>query len=147
MGSNTSPNGSTNSSADACTNSSALGSTNSSTNSSPNASADAGVKKKPDGTARGNVVATFFNNIQAMKEKFGASFIVVICAVYFTQGFRSLASLSMQGLLKDGLGLEPAASQALLSTAAMPWACKPLFGLISDYMPIRGMKRKPSVQP
>lgn len=84
---------------------------------------------------------TVFGNVALMHKKFGSSFIIVICTVYFTQGFRALASLSMQGLLKDGLGLEPAASQALLSTAAMPWACKPLFGLLSDYVPIMGMKR------
>ena len=66
-----------------------------------------------DGTARGNVVATFFGNIQAMKEKFGASFIVVICAVYFTQGFRSLASLRYIFLLPALLALPHAGSGCL----------------------------------
>ena len=50
----------------------------------------------------------------------------------FAQGFRSLSSLSMQMFLKDELGLEPAASQTLLSTAYLPWSCKPIYGLVSD---------------
>jgi hypothetical protein len=51
----------------------------------------------------------------------------------------------MQGLLKDNLGLEPAQSQALLATAAIPWAIKPLYGLLSDYIPIMGRKRQPYI--
>jgi hypothetical protein len=38
-------------------------------------------------------------------------FRVVVCTVYFTQGFRSLASLSLQGLMKNELMLSPAISK------------------------------------
>lgn len=41
------------------------------------------------------------------------------------------------------LGLEPAAIQSLLATAALPWSVKPLYGLVSDAVPIRGQHRKP----
>jgi hypothetical protein len=35
--------------------------------------------------------------------------------------------------------------QALLATAGLPWAMKPLYGLCSDYLPIFGRKRTPYI--
>ncbi|EOD13350.1 hypothetical protein EMIHUDRAFT_256863 [Emiliania huxleyi CCMP1516] len=59
------------------------------------------------------------------------------------RGFRALSGLATQFFLKDSLGLEPAAIQSLLATAALPWSVKPLYGLVSDAVPIRGQHRKP----
>ena len=63
--------------------------------------------------------------------------------MYFAQGFKALSQLSVQFFLKDTLGLAPATIQSLLATAALPWSCKPLYGLLSDAFPICGQHRKP----
>jgi len=81
--------------------------------------------------------------LSRQRDRFGYPFLTCCCAVYFAQGFRSLSSLSVQFLLKDTLRLEPAAIQALLSTAGLPWSIKPLYGIVSDSFPIGGRHRKP----
>lgn len=82
--------------------------------------------------------------LSELRSAVGGSFLCVCAAVYFAQGFRSLASLSMQLHLKE-LGLSPAVSQSLLATAALPWSVKPLYGLISDFVPIAGRRRQPYI--
>lgn len=62
--------------------------------------------------------------------------------VYFAQGFKALGSLAISSLLKDILGLSPAASQAFVSTAFLPWALKPIYGLLSDFVPLWGKRRQ-----
>jgi len=81
--------------------------------------------------------------LSELSNKVGVAFLVVISTVYFAQGFRTLAQLAFMSYLKDVLQLEPAASQALMSTAALPWSIKPIYGLLSDYFPIFGKRRKP----
>ena len=39
--------------------------------------------------------------------------------------------------------LDPSSIQGLLSTAALPWSLKPLYGLVSDSFPINGRHHKP----
>ena len=85
----------------------------------------------PGHSSRGSIAGL----AQWLTRSFFLSFFFSFARVYipdFAQGFRSLSSLSMQMFLKDELGLEPAASQTLLSTAYLPWSCKPIYGLISD---------------
>ncbi|XP_057433259.1 probable folate-biopterin transporter 4 [Lotus japonicus] len=74
---------------------------------------------------------------------FGASFLWLICLVYFTQGFRSFVWTSISYQLKDNLKLSPSASQFVISVAFFPWSIKPLYGIISDCIPIKGRKRVP----
>ena len=45
--------------------------------------------------------------------------------------------------LKDVVKLEPAAIQAILSTSALPWSLKPLYGLLADRVPIMGYHFRP----
>jgi len=81
--------------------------------------------------------------IHRQRDSFGYPFLICCCVVYFAQGFRSLSGLSIQFLLKDTMQLAPASIQGLLSTAALPWSLKPLYGLVSDSFPINGRHRKP----
>ncbi|XP_054796155.1 probable folate-biopterin transporter 4 isoform X1 [Prosopis cineraria] len=76
---------------------------------------------------------------------FGASFLWLICLIYFTQmqGFRSFVWTAISYQLKDKLKLSPAASQYVSSIAFFPWSIKPLYGIMSDCIPIRGRKRIP----
>ncbi|KAL3508502.1 hypothetical protein ACH5RR_027903 [Cinchona calisaya] len=74
---------------------------------------------------------------------FGASFLWLVCLIYFTQGFRSFVWTAVSYQLKDNLKLSPSASQFVSSIAFFPWSIKPLYGILSDCIPIRGRKRIP----
>lgn len=69
--------------------------------------------------------------------------LVAILLVYFVQGVLGLARLAVSFFLKDELGLTPAQVSALMGIAALPWMVKPLFGFISDGLPILGYRRRP----
>ncbi|KAK4753029.1 hypothetical protein SAY87_021827 [Trapa incisa] len=81
--------------------------------------------------------------IKQLNAAFGASFLWLICLVYFTQGFRSFAWTAVSYQLKDRLKLSPSASQFVFSVAFFPWSIKPLYGILSDCIPIKGRKRTP----
>ncbi|MGK7885480.1 MAG: folate/biopterin family MFS transporter [Crocosphaera sp.] len=66
-----------------------------------------------------------------------------ILSVYFVQGILGLARLAVSFFLKDDLGLTPAQMGALTGIAAVPWVIKPLFGFISDGLPIFNYRRRP----
>jgi len=69
--------------------------------------------------------------------------LLAILLVYFVQGILGLARLAISFFLKDELGLTPAQMSALLGVAAIPWMVKPLFGFLSDGLPIFGYRRRP----
>ena len=69
--------------------------------------------------------------------------LVAILSVYFVQGILGLARLAVSFFLKDELGLSPAQVAALMGIAALPWVIKPLFGFLSDGLPLFGYKRRP----
>ncbi len=69
--------------------------------------------------------------------------LIAILLVYFVQGILGLARLAVSFYLKDDLHLTPAEVSALLGIAALPWMIKPLFGFISDGLPIFGYRRRP----
>ena len=66
-----------------------------------------------------------------------------ILCVYFIQGILGLVRLAVSFFLKDKLGLSPAQMGALMGLAALPWVVKPIFGLLSDSLPILGYRRRP----
>ena len=66
-----------------------------------------------------------------------------ILTVYFVQGILGLARLAVSFFLKDDLSLTPAEVAALTGITALPWIIKPLFGFISDGLPIFGYRRRP----
>ncbi|AFZ55633.1 folate/biopterin family MFS transporter [Anabaena cylindrica FACHB-243] len=69
--------------------------------------------------------------------------LIAILAVYFVQGILGLARLAVSFFLKDELHLSPVEVSALLGIVALPWMIKPLFGFISDGLPIFGYRRRP----
>ncbi|MDY6784983.1 MAG: folate/biopterin family MFS transporter [Cyanobacteriota bacterium] len=66
-----------------------------------------------------------------------------ILTVYFVQGILGLARLAVSFFLKDELGLSPAQTAAMMGIAAIPWTIKPLFGFLSDGLPLFGYRRRP----
>lgn len=68
--------------------------------------------------------------------------LIAILTVYFVQGILGLARLAVSFFLKDELGLSPAQVAALMGVAALPWIIKPVFGFLSDSLPLFGYRRR-----
>lgn len=68
--------------------------------------------------------------------------LLAILLVYFVQGVLGLARLAISFFFKDELGLSPAEVAALMGVAALPWVLKPVFGLVSDSLPLFGFRRR-----
>ncbi|WP_036485304.1 folate/biopterin family MFS transporter [Myxosarcina sp. GI1] len=69
--------------------------------------------------------------------------LIGILTVYFVQGILGLARLAVSFFLKDDLGLSPAEVAALTGIASLPWIIKPVFGFLSDGLPLFGYRRRP----
>ncbi|MFW6367867.1 MAG: hypothetical protein ACOCZG_01790, partial [Halothece sp.] len=67
--------------------------------------------------------------------------LLAIVSVYVVRGVLNLARLAISFFLKDDLGLSPAEVSALTGVAVLPWVIKPLFGFLSDGLPILGYRR------
>ncbi len=63
--------------------------------------------------------------------------------VYFIAGATSLAGVATTFFYKDDIGLSIAQVQILGSIAILPWSIKPIYGMISDRVPIWKLRRKP----
>ena len=67
-------------------------------------------------------------------------------AIYFVQGITEpnagIANQPIFFLLKDGLHLSAAGTATFLAVVAVAWNIKPLYGLISDFFPLLGYRRK-----
>ena len=67
---------------------------------------------------------------------------LAVAFVYFVQGVIGLSSLAVTFYLKDKLKLEPAQVAALAGTQNLPWLIKPVYGFLSDSVPVLGYRRK-----
>lgn len=68
--------------------------------------------------------------------------ILAILTVYFVQGALGLSRLAMTFFLKDDFHLSPSEIAALGGISTLPWIIKPLYGFLSDSVPILGYKRR-----
>jgi len=68
--------------------------------------------------------------------------LLAIVVVYFVQGALGLARLALSFFLKDDLGLSPGDLSFVTSTMMLPWMIKPVYGFISDSMPLFGYRRR-----
>eukprot|EP00815_Leptocylindrus_aporus_P011037 CAMPEP_0116075010 /NCGR_PEP_ID=MMETSP0322-20121206/16368_1 /TAXON_ID=163516 /ORGANISM="Leptocylindrus danicus var. apora, Strain B651" /LENGTH=600 /DNA_ID=CAMNT_0003564963 /DNA_START=85 /DNA_END=1888 /DNA_ORIENTATION=+ len=68
--------------------------------------------------------------------------IIAIMTIYFVQGALGLARLAQTFLLKDELHLGPAEMSALSGFFVLPWTVKPLYGFLSDGVPLFGYRRR-----
>lgn len=62
---------------------------------------------------------------------------------YFAQGMGGLAYEPVSYYLKDALGLGPAQAAAFVAWMTLPLTVKPLFGLLTDFLPWAGRRRAP----
>ncbi len=69
----------------------------------------------------------------------------LMAAYYFLQGMGGnpgLHTQSLQKFLKEVWGYGPAQAAALMAILIIPWSIKPLYGMLSDFLPIFGWRRK-----
>ncbi|XP_010510106.1 PREDICTED: folate-biopterin transporter 1, chloroplastic [Camelina sativa] len=67
---------------------------------------------------------------------------VAVAMVYFVQGVLGLARLAVSFYLKDDLHLDPAETAVITGLSSLPWLVKPLYGFISDSVPLFGYRRR-----
>ena len=75
----------------------------------------------------------------------GRRLIYLFGLVYFAQGIGQHSGLVAQPLnhyFKAALGLDPAQTTEYLAILTIPWTLKPLYGLLSDFVPLAGYRRK-----
>jgi folate/biopterin transporter len=80
--------------------------------------------------------------VHRLRQTFGTPFLLLVSAVYAVQGFASFCALAVNFFFKDDLDLQPAQAQTLLTVMMVPWGVKPLYGIISDSLPLFGYHRK-----
>ena len=68
--------------------------------------------------------------------------IAAIVLVYFVQGILGLSRLAKEFFVKDELGLDPAQASLIFTVSSFPWLVKPLWGFVSDAVPLFGYRRK-----
>ncbi|XP_042490404.1 probable folate-biopterin transporter 7 [Macadamia integrifolia] len=64
---------------------------------------------------------------------------------FFVQGFRGFAWMAVTFFLKDGLNVDPSTLQLLQNSANLPMVGKPLYGILSDAVYLRGQHRIPYI--
>ena len=72
-------------------------------------------------------------------------FLWFICVAYATQGIAQhfgLVSQPLDYFMLKGLGKNAADVAALLSLLMLPWMVKPIYGVVSDFFPLFGYRRK-----
>jgi len=62
--------------------------------------------------------------------------------ISFFAGFFSISDLAIQFFFKDDLKVQPGIMGSVTSLTNIPWMIKPLFGLLTDLVPICGYRRK-----
>jgi MFS family permease len=67
---------------------------------------------------------------------------LVFAVVYFAQGMWYLPNLPITFFLKDTFGFSAAQTATFFSITVIPWLIKPVYGLISDFVPLFGQRRK-----
>ncbi|XP_057546377.1 folate-biopterin transporter 1, chloroplastic [Amaranthus tricolor] len=67
---------------------------------------------------------------------------IAVAMVYFVQGVLGLSRLAVSFYLKDDLHLDPAETAVISGFSSIPWLVKPLYGFISDSMPLFGYRRR-----
>ncbi|KAI3997920.1 hypothetical protein MKX01_038811 [Papaver californicum] len=67
---------------------------------------------------------------------------IAVSMVYFVQGVLGLSRLAVSFYLKDDLHLDPAETAVVTGVSALPWLIKPLYGFISDSVPLFGYRRR-----
>ncbi|KAL8153096.1 hypothetical protein V2J09_010856 [Rumex salicifolius] len=86
-----------------------------------------------------------FNWVKVLATEMHWSFVFGVVVVYgINQGFGgSLNRVGTEYYMKDVQKVQPSESQIYLGITSIPWMVKPLWGLLTDVVPILGYRRRP----
>ncbi|KAL8153687.1 hypothetical protein V2J09_011447 [Rumex salicifolius] len=104
------------------------------------------TSNEEDGTTSPSKLGPRKNNVSWMPIRcFGVDMspdTIAIAMVYFVQGVLGLSRLAVSFYFKDDLHLDPAETAIISGFASFPWLVKPLYGFISDSIPLFGYRRR-----
>lgn len=81
-------------------------------------------------------------NVKKKERDMNINYFVIIL-VALSQGIQAISDLAIIYLYKDDFKLQPAEVSRISSIMVIPWIIKPLYGFISDSLPILNYRRKP----
>jgi MFS family permease len=67
---------------------------------------------------------------------------LIFAVVYFAQGMWYLPNLSLTFLLKETFHLSAGQTADFFAITIIPWLIKPVYGLLSDFVPLFGWRRR-----
>src|SRR5882724_6938293 len=82
------------------------------------------------------VLRSFLENPEARR------LALIFAVVYFAQGMWYLPNLSLTFLFKETLHLSAGQTADFFAITIIPWLIKPVYGLLSDFVPLFGWRRK-----
>ncbi|CAH8380814.1 unnamed protein product [Eruca vesicaria subsp. sativa] len=103
------------------------------------------VKTDVEGVRDGSIRTRKGRNFGSRKKVLGVELSpdnFAVAMVYFVQGVLGLARLAVSFYLKDDLHLDPAETAVITGLSSLPWLVKPLYGFISDSVPLFGYRRR-----
>ena len=81
--------------------------------------------------------------IKPLELIYGLPLLHLLSLGYFVQGFRCFPWFAVNFFLKDALSVDPWTLQIVQSSVNLPMVAKPLYGIISDTIYIKGAHRVP----
>jgi len=103
---------------------------------------DKASKEDPDGGDDSHWFP-YYDFMRSVFRRFDGSFVAILILENFNFGLWTMVSLASQDLFKAYMNEDPANMSVYNSIITLPWCFKILFGLISDNIPLCGLKRKP----
>src|SRR4029434_8413054 len=67
---------------------------------------------------------------------------LIFAVVYFAQGMWYLPNLSLTFLLKETWHLSAGQTADFFAITVIPWLIQPVYGLLSDFVPLFGRRRQ-----
>ncbi|CAH9142758.1 unnamed protein product [Cuscuta epithymum] len=102
-------------------------------------------ERRPNSTATGNLIWRPLDWFRKLSDDLHWSFVLSVVIVYgINQGLTlGLCRISIQYYMKDEQKLQPSEAQIFSGIISLPWIVKPLWGLLTDVLPIAGYRRRP----
>ncbi|KAK6153799.1 hypothetical protein DH2020_013438 [Rehmannia glutinosa] len=102
-------------------------------------------KEKPSKNGILGLIFSPFDFLKKLSDELHWSFVLGVVIVYgINQGIGlGLSKVSTQYYMKDEQKLQPSEAQVYHGLIMIPWIVKPLWGLLTDTVPIAGYRRRP----
>ena len=85
----------------------------------------------------------YYDFIVSICLRFDISFVVILIINNINFGLWQMVGLAAQDYYKAYIGCQPSEMTFYTAMASFPWSIKIFYGLITDNVPIIGLKRKP----